>query len=349
MPENIGNQKITFDISIGAILKIVGVILALSFLYVIRDIIIIFVVALILATLINPLADWAAKKRVPRAVAVLVIYLVLIGILGLIITLLAPPLVEQSGQLIKNLAGFSESFMKKIEPLKNLLINSPLMQSSGNALGSLEAGLPGALSGVFSTVTGFFGGLVSFVLILVLAFYMVMEGDALKKFFKNIAPDKYQPHLIGLITRAQHKMGLWLRGTLVLGLIVGVAVYLGLLILGVKYALVLGILAGLLELVPYLGPLVAAVPAAIFAFSETPIKGLLVVILYIIIQQLENHILTPKIMQRAIGLNPIVSILAMGIGFNVAGILGAFLAIPMATAITVFVSDFIELQKKKVS
>ncbi|MFH1194027.1 MAG: AI-2E family transporter [bacterium] len=346
-PETANRQKITFDISITAILKVVAVILALLFLYVISDIVVIFIVAFILATLIYPAADWCAKKRIPRAIAVLLVYLVLIGLIALIVTLLIPPLVEQSGQMFSNLFEFTDSFIKRIEPLKNIIINNDLMQGGTNPLASLEASLPKAISGVFSTVTGVLGGVVSFVLILVLAFYMVIEGDALKKFFRSIAPERYQPHLVGLFTRAEHKMGLWLRGTLILGLIVGILVYVGLLILGVKYALVLAILAGILEMIPYLGPPVSAIPAVILAFSQTPAKGLLVMILYVIVQQLENHILAPKIMQKATGINPVVSILSFGIGFKVAGVLGALLAIPVATAATVFITDFIELQKKK--
>lgn len=347
IPEIPDKQKVIFDVSITTILKVVVVILALSFLYLIRDIVTIFIVALILATIISPFAEWFAKKRIPRAVAVLLIYIVLIGLLSFVVTLLIPPLIEQSGQLFENLSSFTKTFIERVEPLKNLISNNAAQTGSSSTLESIEAGLPKALSGVFSTVTGVLGGIVSFVLILVLAFYMVIEGDALKKFFRSVAPERYQPHLVGLMTRAQHKMGLWLRGTLVLGFIVGILVYVGLVILGVKYALVLAILAGILELIPYLGPPVSAIPAVILAFSQTPAKGLLVLILYIVVQQLENHILVPKILQKVIGLNPVVSILSMGIGFQVAGVLGALLSIPVATAATVFIADFIELQKKK--
>lgn len=342
-------QKIVFDISIATILKVVAVILALFFLYLIRDILIIFIVALILATLINPLADWFAKKRIPRALAVLLIYVVLVSILASIITLLIPPLVEQSGQLIKKLSVYWDDLVSRISALKDLAVTQGFVADTSNGLSSLQAGLSRALSGVFSTLSGFFGGLVTFILILVLTFYMVVEGDALKKFFKSIAPEKYQPHLVGLMTRAQHKIGLWLRGAITLGLIVGIFVYIGLTILGVKYALVLAILAGLLELIPYFGPPIAAIPAVFLAFSQAPIKGLLVLILYVVIQQLENNILVPKVMQKAVGLNPVVSILSLGIGFKLAGFLGALLAIPVATAISVFVTDFIELRKRRIS
>jgi len=341
------SQKIILDISIVAILKVVAVLLMLFFFYLIRDILIIFVVALILATLINPLADWFAKKRIPRALAVLLIYIILIGVLVSILTLLIPPLVEQSGQLIKKLSAYWDSVVSQVSALKNLAITKGFVGNS-DALSSLESGLSKALGGVFSTLSGVFGGVVTTILILVLTFYMVVEGDALKKFFKSIAPEKYRPHLVGLMTRAQHKIGLWLRGSLMLGLIVGIFVYVGLTILGVKYALVLALLAGILELLPYFGPPIAAIPAVFLAFSQAPIKGLLVLALYVIVQQLENNILVPKVMQKAIGLNPVVSILSLGIGFKLAGFLGALLAIPIATAISVFVIDFIALKNRKV-
>ncbi|MBU1179682.1 AI-2E family transporter [Patescibacteria group bacterium] len=344
----IDKQKVMFDVSLGAILKVVAVILALFFLYLVRDIVVIFIVALILATLISPLSDWFAKKRIPRALAVLLIYIVLIGVLSMVLTLLIPPLVEQSGQLIQKLSVYWDDMVSRVSALKDLAVTQGWVGDAQDGLKSLQAGLPKALSGIFSTLSGFFGGIVTFILILVLTFYMVVEGDALKKFFKSIAPERYQPHLVGLMTRAQHKIGLWLRGALTLGLIVGIFVYIGLTILGVKYALVLAILAGLLELIPYFGPPIAAVPAVFLAFSQAPIKGFLVLALYVIIQQLENNILVPKVMQKAVGLNPVVSILSLGIGFKLAGFLGAILAIPVATAVGVFVMDFIELRKRKI-
>jgi len=336
-------ERIKADVSIATILKVVGVLLAVFFAYLIRDIIMIFIVALILATLINPLADLFAKRRIPRALAVLLIYIILIGLLASILTVLVPILVEEFGQLVKNLSVYWDSFKTKIPVLG---FNTFVESSSGNSFQSLQAGLP-ALSGVFSTITGFFGGVVTFVLILVLTFYMVVEDTALKKFLKEIAPSKYRPHLVGLMTRAQHKIGMWLRGALTLALIIGLAVYIGLTILGVKYALVLALLAAVLELIPYIGPPTAAIPAIFLAFSQNPIKGALTLVLYIIIQQLENNILVPKVMQKVVGLNPIISIISMGIGFKIAGMLGALLAIPIATASSVFVLDFIDLKRRK--
>lgn len=341
------NKKITFDISWGALLKVVAVILAAIIVYLIRDILVIFIISLILATLIDPLAGWFSRHRIPRGLSVLLIYLVLIGALASVITLIIPPLVEQFGQAIKNLSSSVGSVFGQIISLKDTAIIKSLSTESNEALNSLQADLPGALSGIFSRLTGFLGSIVSFLLILVLTFYIVVEGDALKKFFKSLAPEKYQPHLVGLMTRAQHKMGFWLRGVLILAFIIGVFNYVGLTILGIKYALVLAILGAVLELIPYLGPFIATIPAVFLAYSQDPIKALFVLILYIFIQRLENDILVPKVMQKTVGLNPVVSIMSLGIGYTLAGFFGALLAIPVATAVSVFVTDFIALKKKE--
>jgi predicted PurR-regulated permease PerM len=340
------NQRIIFDISAATIAKIAAAFVILIFLYLIRDILTIFIVALLLSTLINPLADWFARHKIPRALAVLLIYIFLVGILALIATLLIPPLAEQAQQLLKNLSGYWGNLADRAAALKSLALTKGLLGEASEGLSAWQNNLPKALSGVFETISEFLGGVITFILILVLTFYMVVENEALKKFFKSVAPERFQPHLVGIFTRAQHKIGLWLRGSLALGFIVGAFVYIGLTILGVKYALVLALFAGVFELIPYFGPPISAIPAVFIAFSQAPLKGMLTIVLYVVVQQLENNILVPKVMQRAVGLNPIVSILSLGIGFKVAGFLGALLAIPMATAVSVIVTDFIELRRR---
>ena len=134
-------------------------------------------------------------------------------------------------------------------------------------------------------------------------------------------------------------MGEWLRGQLILGLIVGVAVYLGLLFLGVNYALLLALMAGVLEVVPYVGPIISLVPALIIGFAQSPVIGFAVIILYLIVQQLENHLLVPKVMQKVTGLNPIISILALLVGIKAGGIIGTIFSIPLAMMGVVILED----------
>ncbi|NQV13085.1 MAG: AI-2E family transporter, partial [Parcubacteria group bacterium] len=179
------------------------------------------------------------------------------------------------------------------------------------------------------------------------SFYFTVQEDSLKKFIRSLAPMKHRPYIENLAGRIQKQIGYWLRGQIMLGLVVGIMLYVGLSLLGVKYALILAILGGLLEIVPYLGPIISAVPAVFLAFTQRPILALFVLILYIAVQQLENHILVPKVMQRVVGLNPLVTIIVILVGVKVAGIIGGILAVPIATAIQVFLSDIFEIKDEK--
>jgi len=189
-------------------------------------------------------------------------------------------------------------------------------------------------------VAGFFGGVITLLIIAVLSFYMVVEDDAAKRLFRHLAPADKQEHISGLIQKMQEKIGAWLRGELVLMFIIGLVTYIGLVVLGVEYALVLAIIAGVSEIVPYAGPIIATVPAVAIAFTQSPILGLMVLVLYFLIQQLENNFLVPKVMQKATGLNPVISLVVLLIGFKVGGVMGAVLAIPVTTMIAVFLSDY---------
>jgi len=168
---------------------------------------------------------------------------------------------------------------------------------------------------------------------------MVVEENAIKKLVWSVAPEKHQVYIMHLVNRMQQKIGLWLRGQLILSLSIFVLTYVGLLILGVKYALVLALIAGLLEFIPYLGPTLSAIPAVFLAFTQAPALALFTLGLYYIIQMVENNILVPKIMQKTVGLNPIISISALLVGYKLAGVVGAILSIPVATAVSVFIKD----------
>ena len=180
---------------------------------------------------------------------------------------------------------------------------------------------------------------------MVLTFYLTVEEHALKRMLRSLVPVRYQPYITHLVNRIQEKIGMWLRGQLILSLIIFLLSWFGLTILGVKYALVLAIFSGLTELVPYLGPFIGAIPAVFIALTQSPALALGVIVVYLIIQQLENNVIVPKVMQRAVGLNPIITIIAMMIGFKLAGILGIIIAVPVATALSIVLNDFIEIEK----
>ena len=347
-------EDLKIHISTMSVLKVLAILLGAYLVYLFSDILLLLFVALILTALIDPFANWFQSKKIPRALAVIVIYLILFGLVALAIVLLTPiishdlpQLVEKIGQSWVNLQDnhFYQKFLEGAQNIQNTL--SGYGVPSAESTPAVSGGVSNTLSGVFSTITGFFGGVFSLVLILVMTFYMVVQEDPLKKILRSILPDKYIPWCSQLMNKIRNKLGAWLRGQILLSLIIGLLVFIGLSILGIKYAAVLGLLAALFEFVPYIGPVMAAIPALFLAFGAGGfIKLIFVLIMYVVIQQLENHLLVPKVMQKAVGLNPIISILALLAGVKLAGVLGALIAIPVATALSVFLQDVLDKKEQ---
>lgn len=330
------------NISTLSILKVFAILLFLYFLYLIRDIVAILFVSLVLASALNPWVDWMQKKKLPRVLGIIFIYLALFIIISSVVYLIIPPIISQVNELSANFPRYYEKVVSGIAILGDYTGQHTILNDIKDGLKSISSNLEGAASGVFSTVTNIFGSIVSFFLVIVITFYMVVEENAMKKIIWSIAPAKHQPYIMQLITRMQKKIGLWLRGQLILSLIIFALTFLGLSILNVKFALTLALIAGLTEFVPYLGPLLAAIPAIFIAFTQAPALALFVAVMYYIIQLVENNIIVPKLMQKVVGINPIVSIAVLLIGFKVAGVVGAILSIPIATAIGVFIGDLFE-------
>ena len=341
-------KKITFDISVLALVKISILFLVVFFLFFVRDVILIVFVSLILASAFDPLIDFFQKHRIPRGFGILIIYLVIAVVVAGSIYLIIPPIATEIKELSKDFPLYWDKISGSVENFRSYSDDhgwTETIQSSLNDLQSNVTNIEAAAGGVFSTVFAFFGSIFSLLVVLVLTFYLTVEEHALKRMLRSVVPVKYQPYITHLVNRIQEKIGMWLRGQLILSLIIFLLSWFGLTILGIKYALVLAIFAGLTELVPYLGPFIGAIPAVFIALTQSPGLALGVIVVYLIIQQLENNIIVPKVMQRAVGLNPIITIIAMMIGFKLAGILGIVIAIPAATSLNIILSDFIEIQK----
>ncbi|HBR80696.1 MAG: hypothetical protein UX09_C0046G0018 [Candidatus Uhrbacteria bacterium GW2011_GWE2_45_35] len=339
MPPRSVDRPHLISVSTWTIFKVLLILVAIGLLWLLRDIMAMLFVALLLTALIDPFATWFARHHIPRALAVILVYAVLLALGVLIVVLLVPPLISQVQQLIANFSLIFDGLTHSFSRLQDFTVEYGFGENFQSSLQTLEDGVTSSFITIFSTISGFFGSLAAFVIVLVLTFYMVVEEDAARRFFKNVAPVEYQPFLANLFNKMQKRVGYWLRGQLVLGVVVGLAVYLGLLILGVPFALLLGLIAGLLEIIPYAGPILSSVPILIIAFSISPIKGFAALVLVIAIQQIENNILVPKIMQKAIGLNPVISIVAMLVGIKFGGLVGALLAIPVATMISVAIEE----------
>ena len=335
------NQSQTINISTSTILRAIVILLALVFLYLIRDILMIVFVAVIIAAAINGPVSWLQKNKVPRLLGVIFIYLLLLLVIGLIVTLIFPPLANEIKQLAVHFPGIVEKIGLSIQQWWQ---DYNLGTNLQTFLDQISNRLSQAASSVFATTVNLFGGLFSAVFILVISFYLSVQEKGAKRFLVSLTPGEHQSYLADLIDRIENKIGGWLRGQLILMLIVGLLVFIGLSVLGIKYALVLAVIAALFEIVPFIGPILAASPAVILAFFQSSFLALLVIILYIVVQQLQNYLIVPQVMKRTVGLNPVVIIIVLLVGGKLAGLLGIVLAVPAAAAIAEFLKD---LQKKK--
>jgi predicted PurR-regulated permease PerM len=335
-----GNKIININISWQGILKIIIILLAIYFLYLIKGVLAILFVAFLLSSAIEPAVDWLQRRKFPRVLSAAILYLIVISLVGTFVYLFAPPITKEVVEFSKN----SPEYVSKITSSLSFL--EGYSDNQGNVtlldeVNSLGANWQGAAGKIFSSLVKFFGGILSFILIMVLSFYMIMEDRALNKLILSVVPKKNQPYALSLSNRIEQGVGKWLRGQLLLSLIVFTIIYIGLLIIGVKYALVLALIAGLAEFIPYLGPLISAIPALIVSFSQAPVLVIAVVILYYLTHWLEGHIIVPQVMGRIIGLNPIIIIAVMLIGFRLAGLVGVVLAIPLAMTANIILGDII--------
>ncbi|MBI4049833.1 MAG: AI-2E family transporter [Candidatus Doudnabacteria bacterium] len=337
-------QKVLVQISTMAIVKVVAAGLLLVGLFIIRDVLLTLLVAIVIASAIDPLVDWLYRKaRFPRGLTVVLVYLIVIGVVATIVYFMVPPIVIQFqelsgrlGEFREELAGGRTSFTRLLNQLGITNVVSTVRDYFGSFAGN-----------VFRTTLGVFSGVADLIAILVISFYLVSSESGMKNLVRSLVPFKHQAYAVRLTDKVQNKIGHWLLGQLILSFSIFLPTYIGLSILGVKFALALALLAGLLEIVPYLGPVLSALPALFIAVVQYPPLALFVLLLYIIIQQVENYVLVPKIMGRTVGANPVVILLAVLIGFKLAGILGMLLAVPIVAALQVFFSDFIETREQR--
>jgi len=332
------------EISTYSLLKIVGLGLILWFLYVIKGVLAILFVAVILASALEPIVVWFVRRKIPRAIGILIIYIVLLSLISLVIVLLLPPAAHQVQNLAADFPHYWQKISSGFSAIQNYSQNYGVPATIQDGLKQLT-GLLSLNGGVLGTLMDVFGGVVSFLVILVITFYLLLEEHAIKKILSLVAPAKYQPYFTQLLFKMQDKIGLWLRGQIVLSLIIGFIVFVGLNVFGLfvpifaKYALVLALLAFLFEFIPYLGPIMAAVPAIFIGSTHGLALAGGVMVFYMVMQWLENNLIVPQVMRRAVGLNPIIVIVALMIGARVGGIIGMVLAIPVTTALLVVIEE----------
>ncbi|MBI5122795.1 AI-2E family transporter [Candidatus Roizmanbacteria bacterium] len=300
------------------------------FLIQIRDIIVSIFLSYIIMAAVLPSVEFLKRKRVPSVLAVLIPYTAIIIAIFLLIVPLVPFTVEQIQSLLTKFPQFID---RSATTFGFQIDKTQLQQYLNNEFTALS-------QNAVDFTTKIFGGIFSVITIFVVSFYLLMYSDNFKKFTANLFHDGSRAYIEKTLDQINEKLGAWLRGELVLMFFIGLFSWIGLTILGMPYALPLALMAGLLEIVPTLGPILSAIPAAIVAFTISPTMAITVIVLYTLIQALENQLLVPKIMQKAVGLNPVLVILSVMIGANLMGIAGALLAIPFVSFLIVVINSF---------
>ena len=332
------NQQTTIKIDLWSVLKVILVLCLFFFLYMIRDIILFVLIAVFLSIVIIPVVDFFEKKTFPRWLGALIVYLIIFGALVFFGFLFFPTLISESQILFEKMPGYLKSIFGEevifwssgiVETLKNWLMTSGAARSQ-----------------IFSFFSDVVGGLFTTLIILVISFYLSIDKNFIIRQINKFLPLKYKDFLTNFYQASQKRISAWALASLMLCLIIGILSYFGLLILGIKFALLLGVMAGVFEIIPYLGPWLGGSMAFIVALADSPTKALMVVIFYVILQQLENSFFAPQIMKKAVGINPVVVLIALMVGGKLAGLLGVLLAIPLITVGSILVKDYLETRSE---
>ncbi|MDP3769528.1 MAG: AI-2E family transporter [bacterium] len=331
-------------ISTSTIFRFFAVILGLVALYLVRDIVFSLIFAVIVASAVEPSIEWLKRRGIARILGVIIIYTAFALLVAFLMYLVLPLMVDE--------LRIAATTFTKLQ--KQLLMG--VRQLSGPALGSfftenvdLFSRMPLQYLQVFTkgaTAVGsqIFGGIFSLGLIFVFSFYLATQEKGIEGFLKMVTPLRYEPYALDLWKRSQQKLGRWLRAQMLLGAVVGVFIFIGLTILGVEQAFLLAILAGMFEIIPVVGPILAAVPAVIIAFLISPILGVSTIMLFLVVQQVESHVIVPIVMKKAVGLSPLVVVVALLVGVKIGGIFGILLAVPLTTIFAELLNDW---EKKK--
>lgn len=297
----------------------------------IRDLIVSVFVAFLLSVALVPLVDKLQMKKLPRGLANLIVYLAFIAGLLLLLAYGFSPMVEQT-----------VLFLSQLPKLLDNLLALPLIEPIGKQLiENLTTQLSTASGSVVKLTLNIFSSIFSLVTVIILSFYFSLEFHRLKEKILVLARNgASRQRLNGIMAEIEQKIGGWIRGELLLILVIGLMTYLGLTVLRMNYALPLAVIAGILEIVPVIGPVISAVPAVVVGLSASPLLGLGVAALFILIQQFENSLIVPKVMQKVIGLDPILTLLVILVGGKVFGLLGALLSVPVTLVLIIILKNF---------
>ncbi len=337
-------------ISTGTIVRTILFGLLLFALYKLRTIVLVVLTAVVFASFAEAVIKRFKKLGIGRMLSVVLVYSILIlGMAGLFY-LFVPILITETSHLLTFLSRYisSSNFQGTADSLSDAssFVTSLQGSSVADLALTIQKFAASVSGGFFSAILAVFGGVVNVILIIIISFYLSIQEHGIQKFLRIVTPPKQENYVVGLWERTQHKIALWLKGQLILGIIIAVLMFIILTLLGIPYALLLALATGLFELIPF-GVTLAMIPATGFAYVQGGLKlAVFVFLSYVVVQQIENYVFQPLVVKRVVGISPLVVILSVLAGFELAGFWGLILAIPVTVALLEYVDD---IEKKRVA
>lgn len=321
------------SISWGTLWRVLTMLVLAVVLFLARDILVALFLAIVISAALDPTVTWLEKRRIPRILGTLAIYILLIFFIALLAYAIIPIALSEFNNLLGNVGKYSGTVFEFID-------TSGLIESINQSLAKVTNLLLSGSTSLLEIGTKFLGGVTTTLSVFVLSFYLTVGRDGVERFLVTVLPSVYESKVLDLYSRIRKKIGRWLSGQLVLSAGVGLLTFLGLWILGVKYSLILGIVAGIFELVPYVGPIFSGSVAVLVGLTTSLSVAFYVLILFIIIQQLENHVLVPAVTKFTTSLEPVVILTSLLIGAQVFGLVGLILAVPAAVLLQEIINDW---------
>lgn len=317
------------EISHKTIIFTVLLIILLWLLIQIREIIFLVFIAFILMSAFKPLADFFEKIHIPRVFSVLVIYILIVAFLGFAGSSIIPLLISQSVHLAEKMPDYIGTVL-------------PFISIDGKIITQQIAPLG---ENLVKVTIGLFSNLITLFTVIVISFYLLIERQRLEKQLANFMGAEGAKKIMLIIVKIEERLGAWVRGQLMMALTIGLATFIGLSLIGLPYSLALSIFAGILEIIPIIGPIISAIPAIFVAVTISPFLAVMTIVLYFLIQQTEAHLIVPMVIKRAVGLHPLVTIIALMIGATLSGIGGALLAVPVVVTVEVILSEYLRFKE----
>lgn len=336
------------------------------------------IIAIIFAYIIDPIVNYLERKGVKRQFGVIIVYISVILIFGILIVSVIPKTINEVSNLLASLPAMVDTLIKdvnnfltevfakfNIELPENFIdvykesnpkvngnvetpqIVSDILDSMKKTINELivkmQGSLMGSLSNIVSKLYGFLTSAFRLVLIIIFSFYFSVDKERFILKVKKAMPNKYREDISYLTSNIDTALQQFIRGRMLLAIFVGVLTMLYLLVLRVDFAIIIGLITCVADIIPYIGPFLGCAPAVLFAFMDSPMKALWVLILFVIVQWIENNILAPKLIGDSTGLNPLVILISIIIGGGIFGVWGMVISVPLTSIIFILV-DFIKIK-----